>query len=386
MTNTISIIKRTTNEDNWSPMLPTMYRSGHMYLNSPFETSDSCGNCDGARCDSCEKVTVPSEWGFSVNSDTLRDWLVAEGVPADVASELAYSDSNRRVYKGYRLVWPTEDELEEECPDFHAAMTAIDTEVLSVIESYKGKFKVFAYLKDAVLEHYGLKGAHKGHVVNQLQMYWVACECDHRKACDANPTDPTAKTSAVAELTAPEEVKEMNKTITSYYEAYKADEETYRDEVYVDSQEEEYELVSASLRSADIDPDTVCYYTISEEYSGGKPVYKIIVNKLMSPSDLRKKNRQLIDKLVAEGKSLSDFRDADVSEVITTSDLDSCIWLLDGLAEQGIFSVYDMFRGPKLLEGLDTDGDVPVVPFEGMDTDGDLMIIPLEGLDIDGDI
>ena len=27
--------------------------TGHMHYGSPFETDSDCGNCDGARCDSC---------------------------------------------------------------------------------------------------------------------------------------------------------------------------------------------------------------------------------------------------------------------------------------------------------------------------------------------
>lgn len=30
--------------------------SGHMYRGSSYETSNSCGNCDGARCDDCEPM------------------------------------------------------------------------------------------------------------------------------------------------------------------------------------------------------------------------------------------------------------------------------------------------------------------------------------------
>ena len=37
--------------------------SGHMYRYSPFETDDSCGNCDGARCDSCREIYVLTEYG-----------------------------------------------------------------------------------------------------------------------------------------------------------------------------------------------------------------------------------------------------------------------------------------------------------------------------------
>lgn len=32
--------------------------TGHMYRGSPHETSNSCGNCDGARCDGCKLVWV----------------------------------------------------------------------------------------------------------------------------------------------------------------------------------------------------------------------------------------------------------------------------------------------------------------------------------------
>ena len=34
------------------------YYTGHLYRGASYETDDSCGNCDGARCDSCKKVTT----------------------------------------------------------------------------------------------------------------------------------------------------------------------------------------------------------------------------------------------------------------------------------------------------------------------------------------
>ncbi len=34
------------------------YLSGHLYRRSEYESDNSCGNCDGARCDSCELITV----------------------------------------------------------------------------------------------------------------------------------------------------------------------------------------------------------------------------------------------------------------------------------------------------------------------------------------
>ena len=32
--------------------------TSHMYRNSPYESCDSCGNCDGARCESCKKQYI----------------------------------------------------------------------------------------------------------------------------------------------------------------------------------------------------------------------------------------------------------------------------------------------------------------------------------------
>lgn len=45
----------------WKKM--TMRLSGHLWSGSAMETDDSCGNCDGARCDSCRKVWDVHKWG-----------------------------------------------------------------------------------------------------------------------------------------------------------------------------------------------------------------------------------------------------------------------------------------------------------------------------------
>jgi hypothetical protein len=31
-------------------------RTGHLYYGSPYESCDSCGNCDGGKCDFCREV------------------------------------------------------------------------------------------------------------------------------------------------------------------------------------------------------------------------------------------------------------------------------------------------------------------------------------------
>lgn len=36
--------------------------SGHMYLNSPYESDNSCGNCDGAKCERCHEMYRVTEY------------------------------------------------------------------------------------------------------------------------------------------------------------------------------------------------------------------------------------------------------------------------------------------------------------------------------------
>lgn len=178
----IDIMDKVINEDYWTLKDSSFHYSGHMYRGSPYETSNSCGNCDGARCEVCRKIVTPAHLGFSVSTDILHQWLLEKNIPEDIASGLAYGDSYS--YKGYYLVWPTEDRLKQKNNDFYNYVTTKDEEVMKVIASFKGKFKVYADLRDAVLVHYGFtKYTYKGHVYNQLERYWLDCNHDHNTAC-----------------------------------------------------------------------------------------------------------------------------------------------------------------------------------------------------------
>jgi hypothetical protein len=74
--------------------------------------------------------------------------------------------------------------LKEKYPELYIAITTHDKEVLEVINSYKGKFSVYADLRDAVLEHYNLKDKYDGHVPNQLELYWMSSNYGHKIACN----------------------------------------------------------------------------------------------------------------------------------------------------------------------------------------------------------
>lgn len=81
--------------ENWRWEEDSHYMSGHMYRGTAmeaFETIDSCGNCDGARCETCEEKTISAHWEVSVNTDELYEALVATGLEDGVAADLAYND------------------------------------------------------------------------------------------------------------------------------------------------------------------------------------------------------------------------------------------------------------------------------------------------------
>lgn len=191
----IDIMQKAADEKWWDIKGVSSYMSRHMHRNSPFETSSSCGNCDGACCEDedgkplCRRVQVPGHLEFSVYTDTLYTWLKEAGVPEDAASEIAYSDYCRNhTHDGYRLIWPSESMLKEQYPDLYKRITTPDEEVVKVITSYKGKFRCFGDLQDAVLKHYGLARIHgdtyHSHVYKQLELYWiVTCDRDHSVAC-----------------------------------------------------------------------------------------------------------------------------------------------------------------------------------------------------------
>ena len=88
-------------KDNWRFEDTSYYMSGHMYRGTSmeaFETIDSCGNCDGARCDYCEKREIPAHWELAVESDKLFNALVADGVDESVASDLAFNDFGSKTH------------------------------------------------------------------------------------------------------------------------------------------------------------------------------------------------------------------------------------------------------------------------------------------------
>lgn len=118
----IDIMEKALSVGNWRMRPETVHYSGHTYYRSPFECDDSCGTCDGARCDYCRKIVDEPELEFSICTDTLYSILIEEGVPKDIAAELAYSDFCRYSYKDYVLLWPAARKLKEKYPEKYEAL------------------------------------------------------------------------------------------------------------------------------------------------------------------------------------------------------------------------------------------------------------------------
>jgi len=94
------------------------YMSGHMHRNSPYETSHSCGNCDGARCKHCKKIEY-WEFEFSAPYDICIDMVISCGIAKDIAENYIMDDFYRNGQDGYFFLWPSEATLEKDFPEFY---------------------------------------------------------------------------------------------------------------------------------------------------------------------------------------------------------------------------------------------------------------------------
>jgi hypothetical protein len=63
----LTVIFYHDNEYKWTEF------TGHLYYGSPYESCDSCGNCDGARCDYCKEVVKSNLQ--KVNKHYLRKFV-----------------------------------------------------------------------------------------------------------------------------------------------------------------------------------------------------------------------------------------------------------------------------------------------------------------------
>lgn len=114
---TVEILDKVLDPQYWCLMGERVRYTGHLYRNSPYESDDSCGNCDGARCDTCQKIIIPADIDCSIQCDKLEKMLLEVGIPKDVASFFTYDDSGKMYYQGYYFIWPTAQMLKDKYPD-----------------------------------------------------------------------------------------------------------------------------------------------------------------------------------------------------------------------------------------------------------------------------
>lgn len=113
----VEILDKVLDPQYWYLFGERVRYSGHLYRNSPYESDDSCGNCDGARCETCKKIIIPPDIECVIQSDKLEKMLLESGVPEDVAGFFSYDDSCKKHYKGYYFVFPSANALKEKYPD-----------------------------------------------------------------------------------------------------------------------------------------------------------------------------------------------------------------------------------------------------------------------------
>ena len=113
----VDIIDLVSEEKYWE-LDTDVYYTHHMYRNSPYETCDNCGNCDGARCEGCKKVTE-IKLQCSIPTDELYEMLKSKGVDEATASDFAYLDSCKSLRNGFRFYWPSGSALKKHNPELY---------------------------------------------------------------------------------------------------------------------------------------------------------------------------------------------------------------------------------------------------------------------------
>lgn len=92
--------------------------TGHMHYGSPYETASDCGNCDGARCDSCTKIKTPYELYITMNFNELASCL--DGVVDTDIIKKIYDDDDgftSKIIDKYFVKYPSLYELRIARPD-----------------------------------------------------------------------------------------------------------------------------------------------------------------------------------------------------------------------------------------------------------------------------
>lgn len=120
----IDILDKVLEPEFWTMMMERKRYSGHLYRNSPYESDDSCDNCDGARCDICKEIIIPADIECSIQSDKMEQMLLEKDVPKEIAQFLTYDDSCKTIYRGYKLVFPDANKLKEKYPEKYEEIKA----------------------------------------------------------------------------------------------------------------------------------------------------------------------------------------------------------------------------------------------------------------------
>lgn len=171
----IYIDKYVLDEKYWEYEVGTGYYSNHVYRNSPYESSDTCANCNGALCDGCKFIMVKGNFICSIPSDELCNMIIKEGAPKEIAEELAFcADMCLDKIKDYILVYPTDYTIKKSHNDFYQKLITIDDEIMKLIPvlttDLNYKIETFADVEDAISKE--LKDVDERHLYNQLCMFW----------------------------------------------------------------------------------------------------------------------------------------------------------------------------------------------------------------------
>lgn len=139
MTNLIEIdvLDDVLDEKYWSICPPQKHMSRHSYRNSPYESDESCANCDGVNCEICKEIITPTHLECAIPVNILEDLFISRGVPKKDISNIIYNENCNNISGKYIFNYPDEYMLEARYKDFYEKILARDNDIWNELDNYK---------------------------------------------------------------------------------------------------------------------------------------------------------------------------------------------------------------------------------------------------------
>lgn len=158
-------------EKYWMCFSPEKAKTGHSHYGSPYETYNSCDNCDGAKCECCEDIIKPVYLEFSCPADLFAEGLSKiYGIDYDKSYHYAISDNKFELNRDGIFI-PSSAMLKEYNPEFLYEISTSDKELFTKFDKiFESGENPYTFLQEAREKYEYMSNKYK-HIYNQYVLW-----------------------------------------------------------------------------------------------------------------------------------------------------------------------------------------------------------------------